>query len=56
MKTDNQCSFTHTGVEMSDYATNIAFENKSVLLILTISFKTLHIWHMCPLRFDRFLL
>ena len=42
MKTDNRCSFTHTGVELSDYATNIAFENKSALPILTISLKTLH--------------
>ena len=41
-KTDNQCSFTHTGVEMSDYVTNIAFENKSALPLLTISLKALH--------------
>lgn len=54
MKTDNRCSFTHTGVEMSDHATNISFENKSALLILTISFKPLHFMCMCPLRFDRF--
>ena len=33
--------FTHTGVEMSDYVTNIAFENKSALPLLTISLKTL---------------
>ncbi len=42
MKIDNQCSFTHTGVEMSDYVTNMAFENKSALPLLTISLKTLH--------------
>lgn len=41
-KTDNRCGFTHTGVEMSDCVTNIAFENKSALLLLTISLKTLH--------------
>lgn len=40
-ETDNQCSFTHTGVEMSVYVTNIAFENKSALPLLTISLKTL---------------
>lgn len=42
MKIDNQCGFTHTGVEMSGRATNIAFENKSALLLLTISLKALH--------------
>ena len=42
MKIDNQCSFTHTGVEMSGRVTNIAFENKSALPLLTISLKTLH--------------
>lgn len=41
MKIDNQCSFTHTGVEMSDRVTNMAFENKSALPLLTISLKTL---------------
>ena len=41
-KTDNQCSFTHTGVEMPDYVTNIAFENKFALLLLTVPLKTLH--------------
>lgn len=41
-KTDNRCGFTHTGVEVSDYVTNMAFENKSALLLLTISLKTLH--------------
>lgn len=41
MKIDNQCSFTHTGVEMSDRVTNIAFENKSALPLLTISLETL---------------
>lgn len=42
MKIDNQCSFTHTGVEMSGCVTNMAFENKSTLLLLTISLKALH--------------
>lgn len=41
MKIDNRCSFIHTGVEMSGYVTNMAFENKSALLLLTISLETL---------------
>lgn len=42
MKIDNRCGFTHAGVEMSGRVTNIAFENKSALPLLTISLKALH--------------
>lgn len=42
MKIDNRCSFTNTCVEMSGRVTNMAFENKSALLLLTISLKALH--------------
>lgn len=41
MKIDNRYSFIHTAVEMSGNVTIIAFENKSALLLLTISLETL---------------
>lgn len=41
MEIDNRCSFIHTAVEMSGNVTIIAFENKSALLLLTISLETL---------------